>query len=348
MPRASWKGFLRLSLVSCPVYLSPATTRAKRLGLHQVWVPAVETREPPAEFDQSEDAPQAREHRGRRTEPAETPDREAEPEPLDEGPATRIALRAHDPQTGEEIERDQLRKGYEYERGRFVTFTPAELKSLDVESSHAIELTSFVPRAEVDPIYFDTAYYLYPDGAVGLEPYRVIGAALAETGMAGLGRLTLSRRERMVLVEPRGPGMALITLRAAAEVRAADFIRYEGEVDAEAVEIAAMIINRKAGAFDPTSFRDRYQDALWAMIEAKITGLPVKPSPTIAPAPAYDLIAALKRSLAQEGGAAAAKPKRKAAGDRRQKSLLLPVAGKHETQPAPVRAETAAKRRRKA
>jgi DNA end-binding protein Ku len=350
MPRASWKGFLRLSLVSCPVYLSPATTRAKPLRLHQVWVPSAESsREAPAEFDDPEDEPQPRAgRRSGRLEPAGTPDHEPESELLHEGPATRIALRPHDPQTGEEIERDQLHKGYEYERGRFVTFTPAELKSLDVESSHAIELTSFVPRAAVDPIYFETAYYLYPDGAVALEPYRVIGAALAETGMAGLGRLTLSRRERVVLVEPCGPGMALITLRAAEEVRAADFTRYEGEVDAEAVEIAAMIINRKAGTFDPATFRDRYQEALRAMIEAKIAGLPVKQSRAITPAPAPDLITALKRSLEQESGAAAAKPKRKAARDRRQKSLLLPMAGKRETQPTPVRAETAAKRRRRA
>lgn len=350
MPRATWKGFLRLSLVSCPVYLAPATTRAKPVRLHQVWAPAAESRhDAPAEFDTSEDEPQPRRGgRGDRPQPADTADDDAEPEPLHEGPATRIALRPHDPQTGEEIDRDRLRKGYEYERGRFVTFTPAELKSLDIESSHTIDLTSFVPRAEVDPIYFNTAYHLYPDGAVAVEPYRVIGAALAETGMAGLGRLTLSRRERMVLVEPRGSGMALITLRAAEEVRAADFNRYEGELDAEAVAIAAMIINRKTGTFDPARFRDRYQDALRAMIEAKIAGLPMEQAPAIAPGPAYDLLAALKRSLAQENAAAAPQPKRKAARDRRQQSLLLPVAGKGATQPTAVQAASVPKRRRKA
>src|SRR5712675_233992 len=137
MPRASWKGFLRLSLVSCPVYLSPATTRTKAVRLRQVWVP---------------------------------------------GASDRVAERA------------EVRKGYEFERGQFVTFTPAELKALDVESSRTIDLTTFVPRAEVDPIYLNAAYYVYPDGAVAVEPYRVISAAMAEAGMAGLGRLTLSRR----------------------------------------------------------------------------------------------------------------------------------------------------------
>src|SRR5262249_25651444 len=105
-------------------------------------------------------------------------------------PATRIALRPH----GEEIDRDEVRKGYEYERGQFVTFTPEELKALDVESSHTIDLTTFVPRAEGDPLYFNTSYYVYTDGSVATEAYRTISAAMAEAGMAGLGRLTLSRR----------------------------------------------------------------------------------------------------------------------------------------------------------
>src|SRR5437660_10650504 len=100
--------------------------------------------------------------------------------------------------------------------------------------------------------------------------------------MVGLGRLTLSRRERMVMIEPRGAGLVVITLRAADEVRLADFGQYEGELlDAESVAIAAMIIKRKTGAFDPATFRDRYQEALRELIEAKMKGLPVKIRPAI-------------------------------------------------------------------
>ena len=176
-----------------------------------------------------------------------------------------------------------MRKGYEYERGRFVTFTAEELKALDVESSRTIDLATFVPRAEVDPVYFNAPYYVYPDGPVASEPYRVIAAAMAETGMAGLGRLTLSRRERAVLVEPRGAGLVLITLRAADEVRAARFDDVGREIDAEMVEIAATIINRRAGRFDPATFRDRYQDALKALIEAKLQGRRVEPAPVPEP-----------------------------------------------------------------
>jgi DNA end-binding protein Ku len=345
MPRASWKGFLRLSLVSCPVYLSPATTRTKSIRLNQVWVPRALPPEPVDMEENQEDAAPISRGRGGNQGAAELAG-EAEEEPEYAAPATRIALRPHDPHTGEEIDRDEVRKGYEYERGQFVTFTPDELKALDVESSHTIDLTTFVPRAEVDPLYFNTPYYVYPDGSVAAEAYRTLGAAMAEAGMAGLGRLTLSRRERMVLVEPRGQGLALITLRAAEEVRAAEFDDFAGELDDEAVAIAGMIIQRKIGSFDPTIFRDRYQEALRDLIDAKLKGLPVKALPAARPAAVFNLMAALKQSLAQEtGGAAASKPKRRAAADRRQSSLLLPVSGRGGKEPSRTATEVPSKRR---
>jgi DNA end-binding protein Ku len=99
-----------------------------------------------------------------------------------------------------------------------------------------------VPRAELDPVYFSTPYYVYPDGPIALETFRVIGAAMAEAGAAGIGRVTLSRRERAVMVEPRGAGMALITLRAAEEVRAAAFEDTDSDVDADMEGIASVVI----------------------------------------------------------------------------------------------------------
>jgi Ku70/Ku80-like protein len=144
MPRASWKGFLRLSLVSCPVYLSPATTRTTSIRLNQVWVPRARPAEPVEREENQEDVAPISRGRGVSQGAAELA-AEAEEEPEYAAPATRIALRPHDPHTGEEIDRDEVRKGYEYERGQFVTFTPEELKALDVESSHTIDLTTFVP-----------------------------------------------------------------------------------------------------------------------------------------------------------------------------------------------------------
>jgi DNA end-binding protein Ku len=337
MPRASWSGFLRLSLVSCPIYLSPATTRTKSIRLHQVWRPAANETDAD-ERDRDQEKPVAQLSRPQLAHPraAEGADQT--------GTATRIALRPHDPGTGEEIEKSEVVKGYEYDHGQFVTFSAEELKALDVESSKMIDLERFVSRNDVDPVYFDTPYFLYPNGLVAVEALRVIGVAMAEAGVAGLGRLTLSRRERMVMVEPRGTGMALFTLRAADEVRMVQFRSPEGDLDAEMVAIARAIIRQRTAKFDPRTYRDRYQEGLRALIEAKLKGLPFKPREVITPPPLIDLMAALKRSLAQQTtatGVVTPKVKRpRPATDRRQRSLFLPVAGgrrrKEESAAKPV------------
>jgi DNA end-binding protein Ku len=327
MPRASWRGFLRLSLVSCPIYLSPAATRTKPVRLHQVWAPAP-TDEP------EEDLPdQDRGQDIRDTSSATIVARDAAEHVADQSrAATRIMLRPHDPTTGEEIEKTEVVKGYEYNRGQFVTFTAEELKALDVESSKVIDLDKFVPRNDIDPVYFDTPYYVYPDGPIAVETLRVIGAGMAEAGVVGLGRLTLSRRERMVMIEPRGIGMALFTLRAAAEVRASQFGSANGDLDAEMVAIAGAIIKQRTGKFDPSAFCDRYQEALKQLIQAKMKGLATKPQVVSTPTPVIDLMAALKRSLSEEAPtqkqtAASRERRTRAAPDRRQAALLLPLSG---------------------
>ena len=314
MPRASWNGFLRLSLVSCPVSLVPATTEAKRVRFNQ----------------------------------------------LNAKTGNRVQQQLIDSKTGEVVDRDDIVKGYEYDRGRYATISDDELKALQIESSKIIDLNRFVDRDEVDPIYLDTPYYVYPDGELAAETFRVIGEAMTHKNKVGLGKVTISSRERQVLVEPRDAGLVMSTIRSNEEVRPAEFgPPANGEIDADMVAIAESIIERRSGPFDPTSFHDQYQDALRELVAEKTKGQIVAPREVEEPPKVINLMEALKRSLAQEDKEpeerkqAAAKPSRASSGtDRRQKPLLLPVSGgrKKKEEPAaesaPASAPTPARRRK--
>jgi len=277
-PRSNWKGYLKLSLVSCPVQLFPATTTKDRVAFHLL-------------------------HR-------ET--------------GNRLRRKLIDPDTDEAVEADEQVKGYQVAKNEYVILEEEEIDSVAIESTHTIDIETFVPRTEIDETFLDTPYYLTPDGKMGEEAFAVIRDAMREKGVVGIGRVVLYRRERPILLEPRGKGLVATTLRYAYEVREdEDYFEDIGEpeVSEEMIDLATHIIGRKLSHFDPKRFEDRYQNALLELIKAKQTHQPVRPT-TTAPRPAnvVSLMDALRRSISAEQDNAKGTPKAEKAPPARVKA----------------------------
>jgi DNA end-binding protein Ku len=211
----------------------------------------------------------------------------------------RIKMITTDPDTGP-INRSDLVKGYEVEKGKYVLLTDEEIKSVKLESTRSIEIEQFVPADEIDRLYWDNPYYLVPDGKLGQEPFAVIREAMVHSGMVALARIVLATRERILAIEPRDKGMLAYTIRSEAEVRKPSEIFGsipDVKPKADMVEIAETIIERQEKPFDPSKFVDRYEEALKKLIADKQKGR----KPVSAQEPedtnVVDLMAALKASL---------------------------------------------------
>jgi DNA end-binding protein Ku len=228
----------------------------------------------------------------------------------------RINMRAHDAETGEELERSSLVKGYEYDRKKYVTLTNEELDRVKLESTKTIEIERFVDARKIDANYFDAPYFIVPDGKVAAEAYKVICDAMAEEKVAGIGRVVLSSREHPLIVQPKDGGLTMTTLRAKGELR--DASEYFSEipdvkVDKRMIDMAKSIIEKMKDDFDPDFFKDRYQDALQELVQAKVKGLPIKEQPEPEATNVVNLFDALKRSLGEAPRKAPAGSKKPAA-----------------------------------
>jgi DNA end-binding protein Ku len=244
----------------------------------------------------------------------------------------RLRQQMVDPETDEVVERDDQISGYEIDKGRYVTFEPEEIAGLRLESTHTVDIERFVDRNDIDIVYWDGPYYMVPDGDIAEEAFAVIREAMRARDVVGLGRVVLSNRERQVALEPRGNGILVSRLRAAAEVRDSDEFFDDipdVPVDDEMLAIAGQIIDKKHGAFEPATFVDRYQKALRALVEARRKG-EKPPAPTVSePGKVVNLFDALRKSLDQtapagsgggRGKSAAARPKSAARRAPKQKA----------------------------
>jgi DNA end-binding protein Ku len=278
-PRAYWKGYLRLSLVSCPIALYPAASSSERVSFNRV---------------------------NKKT-------------------GHRLKQQLVDGETGEPVEKDDIGKGYEIAKGEYLIVEDDEVENLKIESTHTIDIDSFVPRAEIDDRYMDTPYYVAPTDKVGQEAFAVIRDVIRDKGMVALGRVVLARREHIVMLEAFESGLLGTTLRYAYEVR--DAKGYfedvpELKLPKEMRDLAAHIVDSKAGHFDPASFEDRYETALVEMLRAKQAGRVIQqPKDEPTPARVVNLMDALRASIGSDTkkkpAAASTRSRTAAAGKRK-------------------------------
>lgn len=263
--RPTWQGYLRLSLVSCPVALYTATSRTSDVSFNM----------------------------------------------LHKETMNRIKMIPTDPETGP-VDRADIVKGYEVEKGHYVVVTDDEIRNVRLETTRTLDIERFVDEADIDRLYWNDPYFLVPDGDMAVEAFTVIRQAMEKAGKVALGRLVMHQRERLMALEARDKGILAYTLRSNREVKDAAevFDRIPAhKPPAAMVDIAAKIIAQQEGPFDPSKFNDRYEDALRALIKEKEKGHGVKKVEEPKEAEVIDLMEALKRSL---GGDRRKAPPRKA------------------------------------
>jgi DNA end-binding protein Ku len=275
--RAYWKGYLKLSLVTCPVALFPASSQSEKTHFHQI---------------------------NRKT-------------------GNRLRQQMVDEETGHVVNRENKGRGYELSKGRYVEIEPEELEAVEIESTHTIDIDTFVPEEEIDKRYYERPYYAVPDGKSGEEAFAVIRDAMLDKGRVALARIVFANREHIVALEPWGKGMLATTLRYDYEVRDEKDV-FKGvpspRVPKEMVELASHILEKKAGHFDPSKFKDEYELALRRLVKRKAAGKTIeREEPPEDRSNVIDLMAALQQSLKGRRGGSPASRRKKRAGARPRK-----------------------------
>jgi DNA end-binding protein Ku len=229
----------------------------------------------------------------------------------------RIRMVTQDAETGKDLDRRYLVKGYEFRKDHYLLLTDNDFDSVKVESSSVITVEKFVDTDSIDPVYYDAAYFLAPDGDAGRDVYAVLREAIAKTGKTALARVVISQRERTIALRPAGEGLIAHTLYEDRDLNSAKDL-FDGlddiKTDPEMVQLATRLVERQSGKYDSSDLEDRYETRLRAMIDAKLKGegidLSAEP-PEERDTNVIDLMAALKKSLgqsAEQKPAAAKKP----------------------------------------
>ena len=220
-------------------------------------------------------------------------------------PATgnRVRTMTLDAETGDELQRRDLARGYEFEKDRYVLLDDDDFDRAKIDSSGTLTIDKFVAGDAIDPVYYDASYYMAPDGDAGQDVYVVLRDAIQRTGKVALSRVVIARRERAVAVMPMGKGLVVHTLHEAKDLYDSQPL-FESvpnlEPDEDMIALATQLIERQSGRFDLADVEDRYEARLRQVIEAKLKGKGLKAAPEPKDdGKVVDLMAALKRSLGQ-------------------------------------------------
>jgi DNA end-binding protein Ku len=242
----------------------------------------------------------------------------------------RIRMMTVDGETNEELQRRDLKKGYEFRKDQYLMLADEDFDSVKVESSSVIAIEKFVGVGSIDPIYYASSYYLAPDGEAGRDVYAVLHQAIAETGRVALARVVIGQRERTIAVRAMDGGLVAHTLDEQRDINDAHAIfgdSAEIKTDPEMVQLAKQLIDRQTTQYDPSDLEDRYEMRLRAMIDAKLKGEGIDLTEPEEPdrSNVIDLMAALKKSLGEAPEAKPA-PAKKAAKETKPAAKQAPAA----------------------
>ncbi|MGQ0678372.1 MAG: non-homologous end joining protein Ku [Actinomycetota bacterium] len=199
---------------------------------------------------------------------------------------------------GEEVPYDEIVKGYEFEKGNYVVFTEQELEAIPADSIKAVDIVSFVPLEQIDPIYFQKAYYLAPE-PTGIKAYKLLEKALSEAGKVGLAKITLREKERLATLRVNDGVFILETMHWPDEIRPPEFQELDKNVELRPQELAMAqsLIENLSDSFDPQQFHDAYRERLEQAVQAKVDGQQIAAPAEKEPTQILDLMEALKASV---------------------------------------------------
>jgi len=295
MASTVWRGFISFGLISIPVKLFRAA-RAERVSFRRLYRPKASGPEKPSDEDNQgeDDAEPAEQPMANRRSAAisiATPPTAPALEPLRQAS---IREGNDDP-----VDPASVVKGYEYEKDRYVVVEPDELKSIAPQTATSMQIEEFVKLAEVDPVYFETSYYVVPEDA-GKKAYALLYRSLQTTGLVAVAQFAMHSREHVVILRPGKKGLLAHTMFFSSEVRSdQEFAADPNNMTPKELDLAQMLIHSLAAPFEPEKYRDTYREKLEAIIAAKVAGQPVsvaeKPPRSSA---VVDITEALQKSLA--------------------------------------------------